>query len=91
MITFKKIDDFLRSFLTMHRYPKRLKTPFSQFLYAVGFNLVMLGIFISPDFIDGQIKGISYIIALAFLLAIFYHWRLWKHQEKEGKHKVENS
>lgn len=82
MISFKKIDDLLMSFLTTLRYPKRLKTRLSQFLFAVGFNLVMLGIFVSPDFIDGQIRGISYIIAPAFLLAIFYHWRLWKQQEK---------
>ena len=90
MIAFKKIDDFLMSFLTSLRYPKSLKTPFSRFLFAVGFNLLMIVIFVSPDFIEQKVRWLTYILVPPFLLAIFYHWRLWQQQEKSGKSSIEN-
>jgi hypothetical protein len=86
MTSFKKTDDFFMSFLTTLRYPKRFKTPFSKFLFAVGFNLFILSLFISPDLLDGRIRGLTYILVPIYLLAIFYHWRRWKRQEKENNH-----
>lgn len=79
MISIKKIDNGLMSFLTTLRYPKRLTTPFSQFLFAVGFNLTMALMF--AVLMKNEVRWVSYVMVSVYLLAIFYHWRLWRQLE----------
>lgn len=90
MSLINRMDASLMWFLTTLRYPKACKTPLSKFLFAVMFNLSMIFLLMLPDLIDGQLSWFSYIIIPGFLLAIFYHWRLWRRQEKERDWTIEN-
>ena len=90
MSLINKMDAGLMWFLTTLKYPKACKTPLTQFLYAVVFNVLIMFLLLSPDFIDSQIRWFSYIIILMFLLSIFYHWRLWRQLEKQRDSIIEN-
>ena len=81
----KRIDDNLMWFLTSLRYPKRLKTPFSQFLFAIGFNLFIYGSLTIKNFFDGKVDWLTYLLISILLLSIFYNWRLWRQLEREGE------
>jgi Ca2+/Na+ antiporter len=84
MSRLNKMDARLMCFLTTLRYPKACKTPLSKFLFAVMFNLSMMLLLTVPYFmVDGRIRWLDYIIISGFLLAIFYHWRLWRRLEKQ--------
>ncbi len=83
MSIFKRIDNNLKWFFTVHSYPKWFKTPFSQFLFAVLFNVSMATLLNVWDFLDGKIKWSNYLILSIFFISIIYQWRLWRQLENE--------
>ena len=72
-------------FLTSHNYPKRFKTPFSQFLFAVLLNVFMATLLNVSDFLDDKINWINYLILSVFFVGIVDHWRLWRQLEMQIK------
>lgn len=81
-MTLKELDKKLMWFFTMHNYPKRIKTPLSRFIFAVGFNLLIGAILISADLLDGRLNWFSYFIVMGYALAILYHYRLWRQEKR---------
>jgi hypothetical protein len=75
MTFFKQMDNFMMSVTNMNRYPKRLKTPFSQFLFAAGFQLSIAGLVLFFSLLDGRFDWFTCFMTAMFLLPIYYHWR----------------
>lgn len=81
-MTLKELDKKLMWFFTMHNYPKRVKTPLSRFIFAVGVHLLIGAMLISADLFEGRLDWFSYIIVMGFVLAISYHYRLWRQEKR---------
>lgn len=75
----KRIDAGLMNFMTALRIPRWAKTPSQRFLFAILFYLLMACLFALPPFlIRGQVGAFTYVVIALYLLAVFYHWRLWR-------------
>jgi len=44
--------------------------------------LLIGALLISDDFFEGRLNWFSYVIVMAFALAIFYHYRLWQQEKR---------
>lgn len=85
MSIFKKIDNNLMWFLTIHNNPKWFKTPFSQFLFAVLFNVFAAMLLNVWNFLDGIINWFNHLTLSIFFISIIYQWKLWRQLENEAK------
>ena len=75
----KKIDAGLMNFMTGLRFPRWANTPSQRFLFASLFYLLMACLFaLPPVLIRGQVDVFNYLVIAVYLLAVFYHWRLWR-------------
>lgn len=75
----KRLDAGLMNFFTHLRFPGRANTPSQRFLFAIMFYLLLACLFSLPSFlIRGRVGAFAYAAIAVYLVAVFYHWRLWR-------------
>ncbi|MEO8435440.1 MAG: hypothetical protein ABI596_11140 [Pyrinomonadaceae bacterium] len=75
----KRMDAGLMNFMTQLRFPLWASTPSQRFLFSILFYLLMACLFGLPPFlIRGQVGAFNYVVIAVYLVAVFYHWRLWR-------------
>ena len=75
----KRLDAGLMDLVTQLRFPRWANTPSQRFLFAIGFYLLMVCLFGLPSFlIRGRVGAFNYVVIAVYLIAVFYHWRLWR-------------
>jgi len=73
----KKIDAGLINLVTQLHFTRWTNKPSQRLMLAIAFCLLMVCLFSMPPLlIRGHVGAFNYLVIAAYLVAIFYHWRL---------------